>query len=108
MQGSTVVALNSKSANVLAGLMEEFVTRPAIVRLSATGSATGLNVNMIAAGAVAIDDQPMGFQNRFPIVPDDLIHEFALTGPQDRLILSFRNTTGGGLTAFWKVEVIPV
>lgn len=108
MQGSTSVAANAKSANVLAGLMEEFVSVPSIVRLYCTGSATGLNASLIAGGAVMVDDQAISLQNRFPLVPDDFLYEFGATGPSDRLILSFRNTTGGALTAFWRVDVIPV
>ncbi len=108
MQGTTVLVLNSKSANVLAGQMEEFVSVPSLVRLYATGSVTGLLVNMIAGGAVMIDDQAIGFQNRFPLVPDDFIYEFGATGPSDRLILTFRNPTGGSITAFWRVDVVPV
>ena len=108
MQDSTAVAANSRSANVLAGLMEEFVSRPSVITLLATGSATGLRVTMIAGGAVVVDDQAIGLQNRFPIPPDDLIHQFGLTGPQDRMILTFRNPTGGALTAFWRVDVSPV
>jgi len=108
MQGSVSVAANAKSTTQLAGLMEEFVSVPSIVRLYATGSATGLNANLIIGGAVQIDDQPMGFQNRFPLVPDDFLYETGATGPSDRLILSFRNTTAGALTAFWRVDIIPV
>jgi hypothetical protein len=108
MQGSTSVAANAKSTNVLSGLMEEFVSVPSLVRLYATGSATGLNVNMIAGGAVMIEDQAIGLQNRFPLIPDDFLYEFGATGPSDRLVLSFRNTTGGALTAFWRVDIIPV
>lgn len=108
MQDSTVVALNSRSANVLAGLMEEFVSRPSVVTLLATGSATGLRVTMIAAGAVVVDDQAIGLQNRFPFALEDTIHQFGLTGPNDRLVLTFRNPTGGALTAFWRVDVSPV
>ena len=108
MQDSIVVVANTRSVNVLAGLMEEFVSAPSVVSVYCTGSATGLRASMIAAGATAIDDQAIGLQNRFPLVPDDLLARFGVTGPSDRLILTFRNPTGGNLTAFWRVDIDPV
>lgn len=107
MQDRTSVAANARSANVLAGLLEEIVTRPSVVRLYATGSATGLRVSIFGGGAVVIDDQGVGAGNRDPLVPDDMVYEFGLTGPVDRLALFFRNTTAGALTAFWRIDVIP-
>jgi len=62
----------------------------------------------MAGGAIIIDDQAIGLQNRFPLFPDDMIHEFGLTGPVDRLALFFRNTTAGAVVAFWRVDVNPV
>lgn len=107
MMDRTSVAANARSANVLAGLLDELVTQPSIVRLYATASATGLRVSIMGAGAIVIDDQLVGAGNRDPLVPDDIIAEFGLTGPVDRLALFFRNTTGAAITAFWRVEVVP-
>jgi hypothetical protein len=104
MQGSVAVLANSVSVNQLAGLLYEFLPSNANVVLSCTGSATGLNVTFLAGGVSLINDQAMGLQNRFPLIPDDIITQEGVPGGA-RLLLTFRNTTAGTLTAFWRVDV---
>jgi len=101
MQDSILVAANGVSANVLAGQLYEFV--PAInVTVSCTGSATGLRTTFIC-GVPLINDQAINLQNRFPLIPDDIIHSGGVPG--GRMVLTFRNSTAGALTAFWRVDV---
>lgn len=102
MQGSVSVAANGVSANVLSGQLYEFVPPGANVTLSVTGSATGLNTTFIV-GAPLILDQAINLQNRFPLIPDDVMH--AGNVPGGRMVLTFRNTTAGALTAFWRIDL---
>jgi hypothetical protein len=102
MQDSVSVAANSVSANQLSGQLYEFVPQGANVTVSCTGSATGLRVSFIC-GVPLIEDQAIGLQNRFPLIPDDVIHSGPVPG--GRMVLKFRNSTGGALTAFWRVDV---
>ena len=102
MQGSVSVAANGVSANVLTGQLYEFVPPGANVTLSLAGSAAGLNVSFVN-GVPLIDDQAINSQNRFPLIPDDVMHAGQVPG--GRMILRFRNTTAGALTAFWRVDV---
>lgn len=104
MQNSVLVVANTVSANVLAGQQFEFLPQNANVVLSCTGSAIGLNVTLLAGGVTLINDQAIGLQNRFPLIPDDIISQ-ELIPAGARLLLTFRNTTGGNLTAFWRVDV---
>ena len=104
MQNSVSVAANAVSANVLAGELYEFLPGNAQVILSCTGSAAGLNTTLLAGGVTLINDQAIGSQNRFPVIPDDIITQEVVPGGA-RLLLTFRNTTGGALTAFWRVDV---
>ena len=104
MQGSISVAANAVSTNQLAGLQYEFLPANANVVLSCTGSATGLNVSFLAGGVTLIDDAAIGLQNRFPVIPDDIITQEMIPAGA-RLFLRFRNTTGGALIAFWRVDV---
>lgn len=104
MQGSVSVAANATTTNQLAGLQYEFLPANAQVVLSCTASLTGMNVSFLAGGVTLIDDQAIGLLNRFPVIPDDIItQEFIPQGA--RLLLRFRNTTGGAVTAFWRVDV---
>lgn len=102
MQDSVSVAANGVSANVLAGQLYEFVPGGANVTVSVTGSALGLRTTFIC-GVPIINDQAINLQNRFPLIPDDIITSGAVPG--GRMILTARNTTGGALTFFWRVDV---
>jgi len=107
MQNSVSVAANAVSPNQLAGEQFEFIARPSLVRLYNTGSAIGLLVTMLIGGRTIVNDQAISTANRFPITPDDFMAEGgAVTG--ERILLTFRNSTGGALTSFWRVEVLPV
>jgi len=107
MQDSLSVAANSVSANVLAGLLYEFLPSHARVSFLATGSATGLRATVNIGGEQVLDDAAVNLQNRFPIIPDDLlVTDGGRMG--ERLIFRFRNTTVGALTAFWLVQIAPV
>lgn len=107
MTDSLSVAANAVSANVLAGLLYEFLPANAKVALFATGSAIGLRVTLNIGGEQIVDDSGISIQNRVPIIPDDLV--VADGGRRgERMILRFRNTTGAALTAFWTLQVNPV
>jgi len=102
MQDSVSVGANSVSSNVLAGQLYEFVPAGTRVTLSATGSATGLRTTLICSVPL-VNDQAIGLQNRFPLIPDDIVSSEIVPG--GRLVLTARNTTGGALTFFWRVDI---
>lgn len=96
------VAANTTSTNQLAGQLYEFLDRPAKVMLAAASSAVGVNVTWLIGGRAVINDQPISQANRFPVLPDDVVTAEKGMG---RMILTFRNTTGGALTVNWTVDV---
>jgi len=102
MQDSVSVAANALSANVLAGQLYEFVPAGIGVTVSCTGSATGLRTTFIC-GIPLINDQAINLQNRFPLIPDDIIHQGEVPG--GRMVLTARNSTAGALTFFWRIDV---
>lgn len=102
MQDSVSVAANSVSANVVAGQLYEFVPSGTNLTLGVAGSATGLRTTLIA-NIPLINDQAINLQNRFPLIPDDVI--FSGRVRACRLVLTFRNSTAGALTAFWRIDV---
>jgi len=102
MQDSVSVAANSVSTNVLAGQLYEFVAPGTNVTVSVTGSATGLRTTFIC-GVPIINDQAINLQNRFPLIPDDIITSGPMPG--GRMVLTSRNTTAGALTFFWRVDL---
>lgn len=101
------VAANATITNVLAGKIFEFAQRPSLAQIYATASAVGLNISFVVGNEVIVDDQEVNAQNRLPIVPDDLVAQAgAVRG--DRMVLRLRNTTGGAITAFTRVDLNPV
>ena len=97
------VAANATVVNVLAGKIGEFLAAPGSVVLYGSASAVGLNMSLVVGGAVIVDDQEVNAQNRMPLVPDDFVGGAAgMLG--DRVIVRLRNTTGGAITAFSRVE----
>lgn len=100
------VAANSVSTNRLAGKLAEFLSEDSILRLFATGGAAGVFVSLLVGESVLVDDQEVSPLTRFPIKNEDLVDEGA--GFQgDRLILRFRNSTAGALTAQSRLEIEP-
>lgn len=102
MQDSVSVAANSVSANVLSGQLYEFVDPGTIVTLACTGSATGLRTTFIC-GVPLINDQAISLQNRFPLIPDDVLQSGEMPG--GRMVLTARNSTAGALTFFWRIDL---
>ena len=101
------VAANTRTANVLSGLPFEFVVQPSIVRIYCTGSAIGLNVDVLVGGESLISDSEISAANRFPIRNEDLIMEHGGL-PGERLFVAFRNTTGAAITSQLLVDVLPL
>lgn len=100
------VAANATVANVLAGKSAEFVKEPSVVTFSATGSAAGLYCTAIVGDEVVIEDQLIPVTNRFPIVPDDTMAQGGAY-PGDRVVVKVRNSTGGALNSWVRVDVEP-
>jgi hypothetical protein len=102
MQDKITVVANTVSVNVVAGLLHEWVGNGSKITLSCTGSATGLRTTLILNVPVILD-QAINLQNRFPVIPDDVIYQGIVRAC--RIFLTFRNPTGGNLDAFWRVDV---
>lgn len=106
MTDTQSVAANTTIANCMAGKSHEFITEPSVVTLSATGSAVGLYMTFIVGDEIVIEDQAIPLTNRFPVVPDDTLGQ-AGGFPGDRVIVKIRNSTGGALTSWARVDVEP-
>jgi hypothetical protein len=104
MQDSVSVGANAVSSNQLAGQLYEFVEPGTQVSYSVIGSATGLRTTFIC-GVPLINDQAIRFRAAvdFPIIPDDVLMSDAVPG--GRMVLTFRNSTAGALTAFWRIDL---
>lgn len=97
MPSSTIrndnLAANSKSANILAGDINEFVPVRAMVNIYTIASASGVRMTALAGSDVAIDDKEIAAIGTSLLVPDHLVDSFAVT-PGTRLAITLRETAG--------------
>jgi hypothetical protein len=105
MQGQTAVAANSTNDNVLTGQRYERAPWPALGALYVNGSATGLKAELNVGGTSITPPVTCNVQNRSPVVPDDTLIDQWEVLPNALLQLTITNTTGGALTAFWRVDL---
>lgn len=101
------MAANSVNDNVLQGSQFEYLPYNARLSFGMCGSAAGLLADVYSGQDIVAESMALNTQNRFPVVPDDFIlGDIGAAG--DRLKLRLRNTTGGALTAFWSVNIVPL
>lgn len=107
IQNSVSVAANSANDNVLAGSQFEYLPYNARISFGMNGSATGLLVDVYSGADIVAESFAINSQNRFPVSPDDFVlMDVAAAG--DRLKIRARNTTGGALTLFYSVSILPL
>lgn len=99
------VGANAKSAELISGQYE--FTGPGIYTLIAKISAAGLNISNSVGGVALVDDQPVPFTGTAGTlaVNENVIASQALAGGRNSL--TFRNTSGGALTADYQVLFDP-
>ncbi len=98
------VAANAVSANIYAGKLHEYVNGPAVIRVRASAAAVGLQMTLLLNGRTVIQDQAISQSNRWPVMPDDLVGEFAFPG--GRIFATMRNTTAAAITFNQVTEIL--
>lgn len=107
IQSSVSVAANSVNDNVLTGSQFEYLPYHARLSFGLCGSAAGLLADVYTGQDIVAESMALNTQNRFPVAPDDyVLSDVGAAG--DRLKLRIRNTTGGALTAFYSVNILPL
>jgi hypothetical protein len=107
IQGSISVAANSANDNVLQGSQFEYLPYNARVQFGICGSGVGLLADVFSGSDIVAESMSIPGVNRFPVNPDDFVlSDVAAAG--DRLKLRLRNTTGGALTGFWSIQILPL
>ncbi len=102
--GNLSVAANAQSPNLLAGESFEFLPRPALVSVYMTGSAAGLEADLLIGGTAQVLGAVIAPTNRSPLRLEDGMAQGG-GGGGDRLFLTALNTTAGALTANWIVDI---
>lgn len=98
---------NAKSANLLAGDINEFVPVRARVNVFAVSSAIGTNITVLADSDVAVDDQEILAIGTTMDKSQHLVDSFVVA-PGTRLAITLRDTSGAATNDILVgVEVLP-
>lgn len=97
IQKETSVAAGGVADNIFTGSAFEYVRSPGVVSIAAVASATGGFITIQAGPTLILEESPPTVKTSMPTVPDDFLYQAAVV-PGDRLVLRFRNPTGGALT----------
>lgn len=106
IQKETAVAAGAVNDNIFAGSAFEYVRSPGVVSIGAVASATGGFITIQAGPTLILEESPPAVKTSMPVVPDDFLYQAAVV-PGDRLVLRFRNPTGGSLTLRAIAQISP-
>jgi hypothetical protein len=97
IQKETSVGAGLVNDNLLSGSAFEYMRGNGVVSLGAVASATGGFLTVQSGPDVILEESPPAIKTSMPIVPDDFYYNWAAAAG-DRLLVRFRNPTGGALT----------
>jgi hypothetical protein len=106
IQKETSVAAGAVNDNVLSGSAFEYVRTPGVVSMGVVASATGGFITIQAGPTLILEESPPTVKTSMPTVPDDFLYQSAVL-PGDRLVVRFRNPTGGALVLRTVVQLSP-
>lgn len=102
------LAASTKTANLLAGELVEFVPYPALVRIFAVTSALGVNIIAHADSDIAVDDKEIPFVGATLNNSDHEVDRFMVRAGT-RLGIFLRETAAAGtLDIYTRVEITPL
>lgn len=103
------VAANAVSSEQVSSSTYQFIPEDGVLSIAARGSATGLNMQLAAAGTTYCNDQALpytGTAGAISVIDHEMVNFPVAQG--DRVELRFRNTTGGALTVDYILTLDPL
>ena len=107
IMAETAVAAGASNNNLFAGSAFEFARTPQLVSMGVTVSATGGFARIQNGSDIVAEEFSPYIATTYPIIPDQMFYsDYSAVG--DRLIIAFRNPTGGALTVRAVAQISPV
>jgi hypothetical protein len=101
------VAAGAVNENLLSGSAFEFARQNSLVSIGLTQSATGGFATINSGADVIAEEFPPPIATVYPVIPDGMyFSDVAAAG--DRLVIRYRNPTGGALTVRVVCQVTPL
>lgn len=104
IQNEVSVAAGAVNNNLVSGSAFEFARVRQLVSIGLVQSATGGFATLQAGADVIAEEFPPAIKTSYPVIPDEMYYTDVME-PGDRLVLRFRNPTGGALTVRYVVQV---
>lgn len=98
------VAAGAVNTNLVAGSAYEFARRRQVVSIGLVQSATGGFATIQAGSDIIAEEFSPFIKTTYPIIPDEMFYTDVME-PGDRLVLRYRNPTGGALTVRAIVQI---
>lgn len=99
---------STKTANLMQGDINEFITQRSLVNVYAVSSAIGVNMTLMADSDVAVDDKEIPFIGTTLDKQAHLMDSFYV-GPGTRLAVFLRETAAVATTdVYFAIEIVPV
>lgn len=98
MMRQVSVAATSNNANIFAGSAFEYARVRSIVSMGTAQAATGMFATFNVGSDVVAEEFEPPILTRYPIIPDEFYFQ-DLAEQGDRIVLAYRNPTGGALVA---------
>lgn len=103
----TSVAAGAVNENILAGSAFEFARQNSLVSIGINQSATGGFATVQSGADIVAEEFSPPVATVYPIIPDGMyFSDVAAAG--DRLVIRYRNPTGGALTVRAVAQVTPL
>lgn len=107
IQREVSVAAGAVNENILSGSAFEFARQNSLVSIGIAQSATGGFATINSGADVIAEEFSPAILTRYPIIPDEMYYsDVAAAG--DRLVVRYRNPTGGALTVRVICQVTPL
>jgi len=107
IQRETSVAAGVSNENLLSGSAFEFARQNSLVSIGVVQSATGGFCTIQSGSDIVAEEFPPAIKTTYPIIPDEMYYsDVAQAG--DRLVVRYRNPTGGALTVRVICQVTPL
>ena len=102
----TSVAAGAVNNNLVSGSAFEFSRVQSVVSVGLVQSATGGFATIQAGSDIIAEEFSVPILTTYPIIPDNMYFTDVMQAG-DRLVLRYRNPTGGALTARAVVQMTP-
>lgn len=102
----TLVAAGAVNNNLVSGSAFEFARVQSVVSVGLVQSVTGCFATIQAGSDIIAEEFSVPILTTYPIIPDNMYFTDVMQAG-DRLVLRFRNPTGGGVTARAVVQMTP-